>query len=140
MIEINNTIKFTVDKKLFTGLAKKIIKGENKQIDLSVAFIAKDKMKEINKKYRKKNKATDVLSFESSEGFTNLNSRLSLGEVIICPDIVRENAKKFGNTFKYELIKVFIHGVLHVLGYDHEKSKKEALKMEEREKFYLSKI
>jgi ssRNA-specific RNase YbeY (16S rRNA maturation enzyme) len=52
MIEINNTTNFAVDKKLFTGLAKIIIKGENKQIDLSVAFISRDEIKKANKKYR----------------------------------------------------------------------------------------
>jgi probable rRNA maturation factor len=129
MVEINNTTKFTVDKKLFTGIAKKVLKGENKQIDLSVAFISSTEIKIANKKYRNKNKPTDVLSFGE-----NLN------EVLICPEVVKENAKKFGNTFRNELIKVFIHGILHILGYDHEKSKKEAIKMEEKEKFYLSKI
>ena len=134
MIEINNKTKFTVDKKLFTGIAKIILKGENKQIDLSVAFISRDEIKKANKKYRNKNKPTDVLAFEPISKISNL------AEVVICIEVVKENAKKFGNTFKKELIKVFAHGVLHVLGYDHEKSKKEAIEMEEKEKFYLSKI
>lgn len=134
MIEINNATKFTVDKKLFTGLAKIILKGENKQIDLSVAFIPPEEIKKVNKKYRNKNKPTDVLAFEPISKISNL------AEIVICIEVVKENAKKFNNTFKKELVKVFIHGVLHVLGYDHEKSEKEALKMEEKEKFYLSKI
>lgn len=134
MIEINNKTKFAVDKKLFTGLAKNIIKGENKEINLSVAFISRREIKKANKQYRKKNKPTDVLAFEAILKISNL------AEVVICPDVVKENAKKFGNTFKKELIKVFIHGVLHICGYDHEKSKKEAIKMEEKEKFYQYKI
>jgi probable rRNA maturation factor len=123
-----------VDKKLFTGLAKKVIKGENKQIDLSVAFISSAEIKKANKKYRNKNKPTDVLAFEPNAKISNL------AEVIICPEVVRENAKKFGVTFKQELLKVFIHGVLHVCGYDHEKSMRDSEIMEEKEKYYISKI
>lgn len=129
MVEINNTTKFTVDKKLFTGIAKKVLKGENKQIDLSVAFISPVEIKKANKKYRNKNKPTDVLSFGE-----NLN------EVLICPEVAKENAKKFGNTFLQEMTKILIHGILHICGYDHEKSKKELKIMEEKEKFYISKI
>ncbi|KKP33133.1 MAG: rRNA maturation RNase YbeY [Candidatus Staskawiczbacteria bacterium RIFOXYB2_FULL_32_9] len=134
MIDINNTTKSAVDKKLFTGLAKIILKGENKQIDLSVAFISPKEIKKVNKKYRNKNKPTDVLAFERILKISNL------AEVVICSEVAKENAKKFGNTFKKELLKVFIHGVLHVCGYDHEKSKREAKIMEEKENFYLSKI
>jgi probable rRNA maturation factor len=54
-----------------------------------------------------------------------------LGEIIICPEIVKEK----GETLK----EVFVHGILHLLGYDHEKSEAEARKMETKEKLYLSK-
>lgn len=130
MIEINNLTKFKLDKKLYTGIAKKVIKGENKRIDLSVAYVSQNEIKKWNKKYRKKNKATDVLSFNLGKS----------GEVVICPEVVKQNAKKFGNTFKAETIKMLVHGILHIAGYDHEKSEKEALVMESREKFYLEKF
>ncbi len=126
MIEINNLTSFTVDKKLFTAIAKKVLISENKETKtLSLAFISKEEIKKLNKKFRGKNKPTDVLSFELSE-------KDYLGEIIICPEIVKEK--------KEDMRQVFIHGILHLLGYDHEKSEKEAQKMEAKEKKYLSKL
>ena len=134
MIEINNLSKTSLNKKIFSTVAKKVLSGENRRTEnLSLAFVSKAEIKKLNKKFRRKNKATDVLSF-------GLKEKGYLGEVIICPEVVKENAKKYGNTFKIELIKIFIHGVLHLLGYDHERSKKEAIKMEKKQDFYLSKV
>jgi probable rRNA maturation factor len=130
-IEINNLTKFRLDKKLYTGLAKKVIKGENKEIELknlSIAFVSTTEIKKANKKYRGKDNPTDVLSFGES-----------LNEILICPDVVKKNAEKFGVSFKNEIAKILIHGALHLCGYDHEKSEKEAEVMEQKENFYLNK-
>jgi len=126
MIEINNLTKFTVDKKSFSQVAKKVLSGENRGTEtLSLAFVSKEEIAKLNKKFRKKNKATDVLSFDlKREGY--------LGEIIICPDVVKEK--------KENIIEVFIHGILHLCGYDHEKTKKEAEVMENRQNLYLSKV
>ena len=65
MIEINNLTSFSVDKKFFLGVAKKVLKGENKGTEhLSIAFVSPEEMKRINRNYRKKNEPADVLSFE----------------------------------------------------------------------------
>jgi probable rRNA maturation factor len=134
MIEINNLTSFAVDKKSFSTVAKKVLKSENRErVKISLAFVNKEEIKKLNKKFRKKNKATDVLSF-------NLNEPDCLGEIVICLDIVKENAKKYGVSAKQETIKVFVHGILHLLGYDHEKTEKEAKIMEKRQDLYLSKI
>lgn len=119
-IEINNLTKFEIDKKSFSQVAKKVLRGENKETQkISLAFVDKEEIKKLNKKYRNKNKPTDVLSFEG------------INEVVICPEVVRE---------KQENIKeVFIHGILHLLGYDHEKSKAAEKIMEEKQNFYISK-
>jgi probable rRNA maturation factor len=136
MIKINNFSGYSLgpslNKKIFSTVAKKVLSGENKRTEnLSLAFVDKKEIKKINKKFRKKNKATDVLSFGFSEkGY--------LGEVVICPEVVAENAKKYGNTFKSETMKVFVHGILHLLGYDHEKSKKQAEEMGKKQEKYLS--
>ena len=64
MIEINNLTNFTVDKKSFSQVAKKVLKGENRETEtISLAFVGKEEIKKLNKKFRKKNKPTDVLSF-----------------------------------------------------------------------------
>lgn len=132
MIEINNLTKFRVDKKFFTALAKKIIKSENIKIEsLSVAFVSAGEMKKLNKKYRGKKNPTDVLSFGEKSG--------DLAEIVICPDVAKENAKKYRIAFQDELEKLFVHGMLHVAGYDHE-SEKEAEEMEAQEENYLSNL
>jgi len=134
MIEINNLTSFALDKKLFTGIAKKVLSGENRGAEtLSLAFVSKEEIKKLNKKYRGKNKPTDVLSFELAE-------KECLGEIVICPEVVKENSEKFGGGFKKEIVKVFVHGIFHLLGYDHEKSEKEAEKMEAKEEQYLAKL
>lgn len=121
MIEINNLTFFAVDKKFFLGVAKKVLKGENKERkNLSIAFVAPGEMRKLNKKYRQKNKATDVLSF-------NLDEKNYLGEVVICPEIVKDDI---------EMARVLIHGILHLLRYDHERTKKQAREMEGREEYY----
>jgi probable rRNA maturation factor len=142
MIEINNLTNFSVDKKLFSTVAKNVLKGENRETEtISLAFIGEEEIKKINKKFRKKNKATDVLSFEiSARGGPASGGKDYLGEIIICPEVVKENAKKYGVSVKKEMLKVFIHGILHLCGYDHEISKIDEEKMEEKQNFYLSKI
>ena len=145
MIEINNLSNFRLDKKLFTAIAKKVLSGENRGKEtLSLAFVSKEEIKKLNKKFRGKNKPTDVLSFE-------LKEKNNLGEIVICPEVVKPDksqrhfdgpaiisAKR--NLGGEELARVFIHGILHLCGYDHEKSKREAEEMEQKEKFYLDKI
>lgn len=122
-LEINNLTKFKLDKKSFTQVAKKVLLGENKETQtLSLAFVDKLEIKKLNKKFRKKDKPTDVLSFAFGE-------KNYLGEIVICPEVVKEKGEK--------MEEVFVHGILHLLGYDHEKSEKEAKIMEEKEKFYL---
>jgi probable rRNA maturation factor len=123
-MEINNLTKFPVDKKSFSQVAKKVLLGENRGTEtLSLAFVSKEEIAKLNKKFRKKNKATDVLSF-------NLNEKDYLGEIIICPDVVKDG----------EMMKVFIHGILHLCGYDHEKTEKMAKEMESKQNLYLSKV
>lgn len=129
MIEINNLTNSAIDKSRLKKIAKKVL-GEKS--DLSVALVGPSKIRKLNKKYRKKDRITDVLSFTyNKEG---------LGEVLICPEAVKKNAKKFNSTFKEELDRVLIHGVLHLLGYKHETSGLEAKRMKEKENYYNSKI
>ncbi|TFG35659.1 MAG: rRNA maturation RNase YbeY [Parcubacteria group bacterium] len=133
MIEVNNLTAHSIDKKFLKGLALKILKKESsgsnfKKKDLSVALVAPLRIKELNKRYRKKNRPTDVLSFQDKENW---------GEIVICPIEVKKNAKKFNSNFKKELSRVLIHGVLHLLGYDHEKDKEEE-KMRKKEEYYLN--
>ena len=128
MIEINNLTTNAIDKELLKMVCEKVLQGEKtKEKNLSIALVGQGRMREINKKYRKKNRATDVLSFPDN----------GLGEIIICLREIKKNAKKHGFSFEKELTQVLIHGILHLLGYDHEKSEKQAKKMEEKQNYYL---
>lgn len=93
-----------------------------KQKNLIIAFVKKSEIQKLNKKFRKKNKPTDILSFESLE-------RGVLGELVIAPQVIKKQAKLHGLSFQLELGYMILHGILHLLGFDHEKSKKEAKKM-----------
>jgi len=129
MIEVNNLTTSQVDENFVKRIVEGVLKGEKKQRDISVAFIGEGRMRKLNKKYRKKNKVTDVLTFGGG-----------LGEIVICLREVKKNAKKFNSSFQEELAQVLIHGVLHLLSYNHEKSKEEEEKMRKKEEYYLQKI
>lgn len=127
-VEINNLVADRGNKKFLKKIAKRILVEENeKNLGLSIALVSQTAIKKINKKYRKKNKTTDVLSFFYGNE----------GEIVICPEVVKKNAKKFGIPFKKELIRILIHGIMHLLGYDHEKNEKKAELMEEKQNYYL---
>jgi probable rRNA maturation factor len=100
--------------------------------ELSLAFVDNGAIRKLNRKYRRKPKATDVLSF-SAENHANGGPRL-LGDVVISIDQAREQAKTGGWTLAEEIERLLIHGILHLLGYDHERSRKEAAIMRALEK------
>jgi len=130
-IEINNLTGHSIDKEALKKIAQKVLEEEKEKKDLSIAFIGPGKIRKLNKQYRGKNRVTDVLAFSGEEFF--------LGEIVICPKEVAQNAEKFGQSFKKELSLCLIHGVLHLLGYNHEISKEKAKKMKEKENYYLEK-
>ena len=139
MIEINNLTKVLINKKFFEKIVQIIFKKEKKRINISIAFVGQEEIRRLNKKYRKKDRVTDVLSFGRVKEFKR-GDNSEIEEIAICPSVVRENAKKYKSTFKKELARVLIHGVLHLLGYDHEKGGKMKKKMEKKEDYYISKI
>ena len=144
-IEINNLTTSEIDKDFLKELAKKILKEENKkEAELNIILVGQGRIKKLNKKYRGKNKITDVLSFPSRENkkefIVPLEEKKKLGEVVICLRRVRKNAKRYNSDFRKELTRVLIHGILHLLGYEHEKSEIEAKKMKKKEEYYLSQI
>jgi len=132
MIEINNLTTNPVDEEFLKKIAKKVLEEEleiskYRNIELSIALVGQGRIKELNKRYRGKNRTTDVLAFPGD----------GLGEIVICLREVKKNTKRFGSVFKKELARVLIHGILHLLGEDHEKSKTEAKKTEDKENYYL---
>lgn len=146
MIEINNLTANSLNKEFLEKIAKMILEKENQKKNLSIAFVGTKRIKKLNKKYLKKDRVTDVLSFLEPEIIfrkfkTGTPKEMeNLGEIIICLDEVKKNSKKFNYPLKKELARVLIHGILHLLNYDHEGSIKEAKKMAKKENYYLDKI
>jgi len=134
MVFIKNLTIYQVDKKSFSQVAKKVLFWENKEKEkISFVFVDKSEIRALNKKFRKKDEPTDVLSF-------HLNEKDLFGEIIICPEVVKENAKKDEVSFKYEMVKMAVHGILHLLGYDHERSKKDEVVMEGKQNTYVARL
>jgi len=87
-------------------------------LDISVVFANEPEIKKINKKYRQKNKSTDVLSFNLNSGY-NKNGKTLEGELVLCPNVIAKNARENKVDFLRELAFVLAHGVLHILGWRH---------------------
>jgi probable rRNA maturation factor len=129
MIEINNLTSGKIDYSFLGDIAGKVLKAERiKKSEFSIAVVDAKTIKGINKEYRKKDKETDVLSFDYG---------IDSAEIIICPVVIKKNAKKLNLGYNEEIARVLIHGVLHIAGYDHENSKKEEKIMEEKTEKYL---
>lgn len=103
-----------------------MLKQENIESDaeLSVTFVDKDEIQNINKVYRDKDKVTDVISFALEEDepdidMNDLEIPRVLGDIIICTDVAQEQAESYGHSFERELGFLALHGFLHLLGYDH---------------------
>ncbi len=147
MVEINNLTSVEIDLNFLKKIAEEILKEERKEKEsISIALVGPARIKRLNREYRRKNRVTDVLSFPNKEimfeefKFKEIEKIEGLGEVIICLREVRKQAKRFKEAFEKELARVLIHGILHLLGYNHEKNKEKAKLMEEKENYYLSKI
>ena len=92
--------------------------------DISLSIVGPERIRELNLRYRDIDSPTDILSFplwEEDSGFTPPSDWvcLPLGDIVICPDIILQNACENDKTFIEELVLVMSHGLLHLIGYDH---------------------
>ena len=104
----------------------------HEQSELTIGLIGDAEMRKLNAKFRNKDYPTDVLSFPMEQDLPGA-VRL-LGDVIISVDKARRQAKERGRSLEEEFVTLLIHGVVHLLGYDHERSAKDARIMARREK------
>ena len=120
-------------KKKFNKLLNKFKITSNVQ-EISIFLTNSEKMRQLNLRFRKKNKPTDVLSFPINIVKKKIGY---LGDIAISYEIVNKRSKK--SNFNYEFDKMWVHGYLHLLGYDHKKIK-EFEKMRKLEKKILNYI
>jgi len=104
-----------------------------REAELSVLLVSDREMRVLNRRYRGRDRATDVLAFAQREGPGGAPDGL-LGDVVISVDSARRQAAEGGRPLLREGERLLIHGVLHLLGYEHERSAAEAQRMQRRER------
>ncbi|MFA5032983.1 MAG: rRNA maturation RNase YbeY [bacterium] len=144
-IFLQNNLAFSLPPKYvkqLKTLTAGIVKTEEKSlspklpsnIEIGITFVDNTQIKKLNAKYRKKNTPTDVIAFRiDAEASKKLNKKVALGDIYISVERASEQIIK-GETLALELAHLLIHGVLHVLGYDH------GTKMSRKEKYYFKKF
>ena len=136
MIEVYNETNSDAYIKDIENILKLGLKHLNiKDSYISVVIVDKDKIHEINKTYRNVDKVTDVISFafEDNGGITPDGLRI-LGEIYLCMDKAKEQAIEYGHSNKREICYLVTHGLLHLLGYNHEKEEdKKKMRIKEEE-------
>ncbi len=118
-----------------------------KEVSLVLTLCGRAKIKTLNREYRAKDKVTDVLSFGVHENlrpdlgpFPKNLPVLELGDIFICREVAKSQAKEFQISYEMEVIHQLVHGFLHLLGFDHEISLKEEKVMEKEEAKLVNKI
>ena len=132
--------KITKSEELFNKVCKnfpKKFKFINKKVYLTLLLSNNQKIKILNKKFRKKNKPTDILSFPFEKKISN-KKEIYLGDIIISFNYMNNPKNLDKDNFKKKTIKIFIHGFLHLLGYDHHKNKDFENMLKEEKKIFKS--
>ena len=116
--------------------------GVERDVEISLSYVDEDEMHELNRQWRDIDRTTDVLSFECDSAFDEdipLDEVLELGDVILAPEVIARQAPGFGNAPADECRLMLVHGLLHLLGYDHIEDD-EAEEMEAREDAILREL
>lgn len=129
-LEINNKTPFAIDKKVLKKEAEDVIAQSAKKggdFSISVGVVSEKESRKINKNWRDKDEIASVLSFVEKEApkiFCDIEKEHFLGEIILCPEYIKEKAQKHSTSPEAELKRHFRHGILHLLGYSHKGMRK----------------
>lgn len=111
--------------------AEKILEEDFSEVNVSINFVKAEEIRDLNKRFREIDRATDVLSFPNLNKKPNQNLKefeeerniddglLFLGDIVICREVAKRQAKEYGHGMKREICFLALHGLLHLLGYDH---------------------
>ena len=125
-------------KKICDSFPKKY-KFLNKKVSFNLLLSNNKKIKKLNKSFRKKNKPTDILSFPFNKK-VNISKQTFIGDIIISYNFINKPKSQKIKIFKIKLIKIFIHGFLHLLGFNHLKNKDYVKMLKEEDRIYQSVI
>ncbi len=151
MFKINNDNSYPINEKLLQKASKalcKIVNQKNKKFYAILTFVDKDKIQEINREYRQKDKPTDVISFRMLDNAlqTKINKKnypfdydrqekkVFIGELFICFEIAKSQSEEYGHSLDREICFLAVHGLLHLLGLDHEAEFERAVMFDLQEK------
>ena len=125
-------------KKICDSFPKKY-KFSNKKVSFNLLLSNNKKIKKLNKNFKKKNKPTDILSFPFNEK-VRISKQTFIGDIIISYNFINKPKSQKIKTFKTKLIKIFIHGFLHLLGFNHLNNKDYVKMLKEEDRIYQSVI
>ena len=130
-LEISKELKQNIIKAIETCIK---VEKYNKDLEISISFVANDEIKYLNKEFRGINKITDVLSFPMDLDFIIEGENEILGDIIISTERAKEQALDYGHSVEREIIYLIIHSIFHLFGYDHmiENDKIEMRKKEKK--------
>lgn len=121
--------------------AFKLEKLDLPNVYIGIGVVTKQEMKQINNEFRKIDTPTDVLSFPifSKKELDSLkakgeNKELSIGDIVLCMDVIEKHAITYGTGFDREMLYMIVHGICHLLGHDHEEESEKKLMRELEEK------
>lgn len=122
-IGVFNNTRHSLEKELgdLKELLETVCKDEHLgEGEFNIILVEKEEIQRLNKEYRNVDRVTDVISFALEDDDTfHLEGYRVLGDIYICIDKAKEQAEEYGHSFKRELSFLAVHGLLHLLGYDH---------------------
>ena len=130
--ETNEKIDIEEEKKLIDF----VLKHENlTNVNFNVIFVDSEKIKDLNKNYRGIDRETDVISFALEDGDANIPFEFGrlLGDIYICVSKMKDQAKEYGHSEQREMGFLTVHGLLHLLGYDHMTKEEEKIMFTKQE-------
>ena len=138
-LNIFNKTRGKIDRVFCKKVVATIVKIVGKGLEASLVFVSEKEIQKLNKKYRQKNKATNVLSFSDTKEKNFDQNTKYLGEIFICLSVAQKEAKQYGWSLKHNLARLIVHGALHLLGFDHSNLKNRK-KMEGLENIIMCKL
>lgn len=134
--EIFNETNYNLEKetkKIYELLAFALKRERLENVEFNIIFVDSDTIHEINRNYRHVDRVTDVISFALEDNETITLDHRVLGDIYICVERAEEQAKEYGHSFLRELAFLSIHGLLHLLGYDHMEKEEEKIMFSKQE-------